>query len=76
MVTTRIKPASRRVEVEVPEEFIGQDVQIVMFVEQKKEEDHETPRTMKDFWGVLSEEDYKALKAHTEQARKEWDRDF
>jgi hypothetical protein len=35
-----------------------------------------TPVTLGDFGGILSEEEALQLKKHTQQARKEWDRDF
>ena len=38
MITTTIRPTSRLVQlnIELPEEYIGQEVTIIMFVEQKK----------------------------------------
>jgi len=33
-------------------------------------------KTLGDFLGLLSEDDYLQLKERTQQARKEWNRDF
>ena len=41
-----------------------------------KEKNVDPQKTMADFCGVLSENDYQLLKQHTEQARKEWNRDI
>jgi len=38
------------------------------------EEKAKPKKSMADFCGVLSENDYQSLKKHTEQARKEWNR--
>lgn len=66
----------------LPDEYRGRDIEVLLYakdelqvnvqsVEQKKK-----PVTMADFIGTISKEDAAQLRLHTENARKEWDRDF
>ena len=78
MITTTIKPTSQHVhlDVEVPQEFIGHDVTVAMFVEQTDEQNKNAPVTMAQFKGLLSAEEADELQAYVRKSRAEWDRNF
>ena len=75
MVRTIITPANTSIQVSVPKEYIGKPVEVTCLTLEELEEKH-SKKTMADFFGTLSGDTYKALKEHTEQARKEWNRGF
>lgn len=62
----------------IPSIYIGRKIEILLYAldEVSEEEKIKPKKTMANFAGVLSENDYQALKSHTEQARKEWNRDI
>ena len=75
MITTSIRPTSQNVQVAVPEEFIGQDVQVVMFVEQK-ESSLPKPKNAAQYKGLFTEEEAEQFQHYLKEARSEWDRDI
>ena len=76
MITTIVRAASHHIQIEVPQEFNGQDVQVVTFVEQKKADNNIPPKAMKDFWGAISPETAAELHEHVKKSREEWGRDI
>jgi hypothetical protein len=78
MTKTIITPKNGSYNLAIPEEYIGKQVEILLYSldEVAEEKKVQTQKTMGDFWGILSESDYQLLKQHTEQARKEWNRNI
>jgi len=77
MIKTIVIPQSNSLYLAIPNSYIGKEIEILLY--SKEELMLEKPnlkKTMADFSGVLSESDYQSLKIHTEQARKEWNRDI
>ena len=77
MITTSIRPTSQHVHLEfdVPEEYVGQDVEVTVQLKQQ-DEGKPAPVTMKDFWGIISPETADELQGYVKKSREEWDRDF
>ena len=73
MVRTILIPKKADIHLSIPEEYIGKEIEITYLaldeLESKKE-----PVTMSEFFGILDDKTYEALKKHTEKARKEWNR--
>ena len=75
MIKTVVTPQHNSLYLAIPDSYIGREIEV--FIHAKDELENEKPKkTMADFAGVLSENDYQSLKSHTEQARKGWDRDI
>jgi hypothetical protein len=81
MIRTFITPTKSKYNLvlDLPEDYLGQELELIVFKKQEglAEDKKASPKkSMADFSGILSENDYQSLKAHTEQARKEWNRDI
>ena len=78
MIKTTAIPKTNRYQLNIPASYVGKEIEILFYAldEVAKEKNVDPQKTMADFCGVLSENDYQLLKQHTEQARKEWNRDI
>jgi hypothetical protein len=76
MIKTVVVPQNDTYSLSIPASYIGKKVEILLYaLDEVVEETRTVPKkTMADFNGILSETDYLSLKAHTEQSRKEWNR--
>ena len=77
MIKTVVTPKNNSYILSIPADYIGKKVEILLYsLDEVAEEKIKPKKSMADFSGILSENEYQALKAHTEQARKEWNRDI
>jgi hypothetical protein len=78
MTKTILTPKNVNYNLTIPEEYIGKQIEILLYSldEVAGEKKVQPKKTMADFCGVLTENDYQLLKMHTEQARKEWNRNI
>ena len=78
MIKTVVTPQDNSYSLTIPANYIGRKVEILLYAldEISEEKNNSSKKSMVDFCGILSENDYQSLKAHTEQARKEWNRDI
>lgn len=77
MIKTIVTPKNNRLYLEIPNKYIGREIEVLLYAKDEIiEEKAKSKKTIADFSGVLSESDYQSLKSHTEQARKEWNRDI
>lgn len=78
MIKTIVTPLKNSYNLSIPSHYIGRKIEILFYaVDEVSEGTNVTPKKSKaDFSGILSDEDYDALETHTEQARKEWNRDI
>jgi len=74
MVRTVVTPEQNNLLLPIPDAYIGKTVEITFLA--LDELNLPSPKTLGDFVGLLSSDDYLQLKNHTLQARKEWDRNF
>jgi len=75
MVRTVITPTQTDIHLAIPKNYIGKKVEIIFSALDELAE-KKPQKTLGDFLGLLSENEYIQLKEHTQQARKEWNRDF
>jgi translation elongation factor EF-G len=82
MIRTRIIPKSNKVQVTVPDNYIGKKVEVIVFAEEE-EIQNENDRSsksgnIKGFRGKLnlSQERYDSFQQHAKDIRNEWDREF
>ena len=75
MVRTVITPKQTDIQLLIPENYIGKKVEFTFFALDELEE-KKPQKTLGDFLGLLSENEYDQLEEHTSKARKEWNRDF
>jgi len=75
MVRTIITPTQTDIHLSIPEVYIGKKVEVTFFALDELRE-KQPKKTLGDFWGSLSEDEYIQLKEYTQQARKEWNRSF
>ena len=77
MIKTIVTPQNNSLYLVIPNNYIGKEIEVLLYAKDELEEEKIKPKkTMANFTGVLSEQDYQSLKLHTEQARKEWNRDI
>jgi hypothetical protein len=75
MIKTIVTPQNNKLHLSIPNSYIGKEIEVLLYAKEELAEEKLKPKkSMADFCGVLSENDYQSLKQHTEQARKEWNR--
>ncbi len=78
MIRTFITPtqSSFCVALEFPEDYIGQELELIVFKKQEglvSEKKHNPKKISDKYKGAFSKEDAKSFNDHTQQMRKEWD---
>ncbi len=77
MIKTVVTPKINSVHVDILNDYIGKEIEILVYaIDELIQEKLSSKKTMADFNGILTEYDYQSIKSHTEQARKEWNRDI
>ena len=77
MIKTIVTPQNNSLYLSIPNSYIGKEIEILLYAKDELIQEKTSPKkTMADFSGNLSDNDYLSLKTHTEQARKEWNRDI
>ena len=74
MVRTVVIPEQNNVLLSIPDVYVGKTVEITFLA--LEELNLPSKKTLGDFAGLLSSNDYQQLKDYTQQARNEWDRNF
>jgi len=80
MVKTRMIPKTRTVTFEVPQSYVGHELEILAYsnsdlVESGIGEEPNGKKLLK-YIGILSKERTEEMQEHVKQARSEWDRDI
>jgi hypothetical protein len=77
MIKTIVTPQNNNLYLVIPNNYIGREIEVLLYAKDELQEEKVKPKkTMADFNGILSENDYQSLKTQTEQARTEWNRDI
>ncbi len=77
MIRTILTPQNNSIHLSIPNNYVGKEIEVLLYSkEELAEEKPKEKKTMANFTGILSENDYQSLKSHTEQSRKEWNRDI
>ena len=75
MIRTVIKPDKKYIKLDIPEAYIGKEIEITyLLLNELNNETSKPKKTMKDFWGKLSDDTAKKLHKHVAQSRDEWER--
>jgi hypothetical protein len=70
-------PTNSNFMIAIPKDYIGKEIEFMYYpTVEIRQQQPVVKKTMADFWGILSENDYQSLKNHTEKARQEWNRDI
>jgi hypothetical protein len=77
MIKTIVTPQNNSLYLAIPNNYIGREIEVLLYAKDELEQETIKPKkTMANFTGILSENDYQSLKSHTQQARNEWNRDI
>ena len=77
MVRTLITPQHQNISIQVPQNYVGKQIEVLLFAvdELVEEEKTATPNAAK-YKGMFSKEEGEKFNQYLNQARNEWDRDF
>jgi hypothetical protein len=80
MHRTIITPDTINVYIQIPEKYIGKNIEILVYsTDELKEESNTINQNKKkpsDYVGCISKETAQDMLVHIEQSRKEWERDI
>lgn len=75
MVRTIVIPEGKHIQLDIPQEYVGKEIEITYLA--LDELTKKKPKvTMKDLWGILSQETGDAIQEHITKTRSEWERDI
>lgn len=78
MLRKIIRPTNRHIQLDIPGEYVGKEIEITYLpleeVNSKKQEP--SRKKMKDFWGILSDRTAAKLHEHVAKSREEWERNI
>jgi hypothetical protein len=73
MVKTRLIPTTRMVTFEVPESFVGKEVDINVSIHQAPQDEANNLNWLLGLKESLTQDTFEKLKIHVEKSREEWD---
>lgn len=83
MIRTLLKPKTNDIHIEIPNEYLGKNVEVLIFTYEddvkpakSRKKSKATPNVMEKYWGVISKESAEKMHQHIEQSRNEWERDI
>lgn len=79
MIRTIIIPEKQDVSLHIPEDYVGKQIEVLLYAVDELNEQKETSKTKpSDFRGTLklTAEQYENLQTHLKDIRSEWDRDI
>ena len=71
MIRTIVKPQSEQIRLTIPKEYVGKRIEITYLL---LDEAPKSSKSMKDFWGTLSDESAVKFQEYVKQSRDEWER--
>ena len=78
MIRTYITPTQNNcnIALDLPDDYLGQELELIVFKRQEGLVKEKPKTTMADFWGVISDETAKKLHDNVAKMRSEWERDI
>lgn len=77
MIRTVIRPDKKYIKLDIPAAYVGKEIEITYLpLNEVNKESSKPKKTMKDFWGKLSDETAEKLHEHVAQSRDEWERNI
>ncbi len=74
MIKTVIIPQNNRFNLDIPANYIGKKIEILLYALDEVIETEKNIKKPSDFLGIFNEEEATNFEQHIEQMRKEWDR--
>ncbi|GAB3419572.1 hypothetical protein [Niabella aquatica] len=75
MIRTIVRPKSNEITLDIPEEYIGKEIEITyLTLDELYGEKQKPEKSMKDFWGTISDEAASKFHNYIKQSRDEWER--
>lgn len=75
MVRTTLIPDNTHIELDIPAEYVGREIEITYAALDEKIVSSKK-KTMADFLGILSNRSAEGLHNHVKKTRNEWERDI
>jgi len=77
MVKTRITPTTRTISFDVPESYVGHELEILVYSKRDLQESPQplNGQDLREFKGIISAEQAKEMQDYLKNARAEWDRE-
>jgi hypothetical protein len=77
MVRTVITPEKTDVHLTVPENYIGKEIEVLLYLKEEVNEEQPVSDSIKmsSFKGLLNEEEASELQEYVKKSRAEWDRE-
>lgn len=77
MIRTVIKPNKRQIKLEIPEEYVGKELEITYLpLDEVNKSTTKPTKSMRDFWGSMSDDTAKKFHEYVQQSRDERERSF
>ncbi|SDE20815.1 hypothetical protein [Niabella drilacis] len=78
MIRTIVRAEKQQIKLDIPKEYIGKEIEItyIPLEEVNQERQPLSSKTMKDFWGILSDDTATKLHTHITKTRDEWERNI
>lgn len=78
MLRAIVRPSIGQIQLDIPHEYIGKEIEITYFPleELNKGKGTQSKKKMKDFWGALSDTAAAKLHEHVAESRQEWERNI
>ncbi len=75
MIRTVITPQQQSISIQVPENYIGKQIEVLLYAVDELVEEQKTtaPNNAAKFKGILSKEEGEQFNEYLKQARSEWD---
>lgn len=72
MIRTRLTPKNTELHLSIPEGYVGKNIEVLLYAIDEIKEEPKKSVTMKDFYGILSEEAAAQLQEKVKNEREEW----
>lgn len=78
MIRTIIRPEKRQIKLDIPEDYVGKEIEVtyILLDELNTRKTDKPAKSMKDFWGKLSDKTADKLHQHISKSRQEWERNI
>jgi hypothetical protein len=74
MIKTIVTPQNNNLCLSIPDSYIGKEIEILLYAKEELAEEKINPKkTMKDFWGIISDETADELHKEVKESRKGWE---
>ena len=74
MIRTTVIPDNTNIHLSIPEDYVGREIEITCLPLEELNKQPKPSKTMKDFWGVISDGTANKFHEHIVTSREEWER--